>query len=33
MELNINKEGAHPSTSSAKELPNNYKRIVLIKDR
>jgi len=31
--LYVNKEGAHPSRSSAKELPNNYKRIVLIKDR
>ena len=31
--LYINKEGAHPSTNSAKELPNNYKRIVLTKDR
>jgi len=29
--LYINKEGARPSTRRAKELPNNYKRIVSIK--
>jgi len=31
--LYINKEGGHPSTRSAKELPNNYKRIISIKER